>query len=1505
MKRVDFDRVLELAERGCIWFMIGPEGGMTLRFTEDVSKDTRYRDHVERTERTEHVERMGRSEHVERLGRSEHVERMGHSEHVEHTGRTERVERTGPLPGYVLLLAGTAGRLRLPSGARGILRNGFPAVDGEVIRPGDFLQIREFSFYFMERRLWTQNRDDLVVHGIMYENLPDRNSYPAFQRNTRIQSYMDEEPVEILDPPPLPVEQEGNLALRLLPSLGMLAAAGLMAAKGGTTMLVFSGISAGTGVVTAVAGTLRSGKKYRKNIRKRQQVYQRYLDGKREDLEKARELECRILRSGYPDLEELMHSLFRFAPDLFERRMQDEDFLTLRLGTGHVRSKKPVHYRAHEQLEALDELSMMPEQIGQEYMWLKDVPVVCDLKETAVLGIAGKETERYAFLRNIVLDAALHHYHSDVKMIFIAEKKHADRLHWLRFLPHAYLEPQFVRGLALDAESRNSMFEYIYRELSRRRDEGMNPRKDAHFLIFFYDDVGFREHPISRFLPDAGELGVSFFFFADTRAELVQGCSQVIEIRHPGAAEMVDALNYEHRAYFSFSAVGEKKAEECVRFLAPVYTREVSLDSTLTNAYSLFQMLGVRCAEELIPHYGPHPTGLSASGHTLAAPVGIGRCGRVFLDIHDTAHGPHGLVAGTTGSGKSEFLQTYILSMAVLYSPHEVGFLIIDYKGGGMAAPFSVLPHLLGTITNIDGMQASRALRSIRAELVKRQQLFEKAGVNHIDRYMKLRGINEPLPHLIIIIDEFAELKAARPEFMQELISAARIGRSLGVHLILATQKPSGQVSEQIWSNSRFRICMKVQEEADSKEVLKSPLAAEIREAGRAYLQVGNGEVFELFQAAYSGCPADTQQQQKPYSIYQVSDTGTKTLIYQKNVKADIQSPSNPKDTDREDVAVTQMDAVIRRICRYCEEQGIRKLPDIFCPALADVIPYQFRSDFAVQKETVQKGTGQMGIVQAESVLYADIGWYDDPDHQLQAVYTLDLSQRNVLIAGSSRSGKTTMLRILVRDLALRYTPEQLHIYIVDYASRELTRLHGLPHVGGVVCPSDREKTESLFRMLTEEMEHRKAKMAAEGILSEEMPHILLVVDHLQALKELMFQDDQRLLALCSEGLQTKIHVAASNPQASSVGFRYLSAFGEKIALHCNDSNEYHYLFDHPKELPEDVPGRFVTQKSGILYHGQCYQATDYDMEQTLLTETQRVMQTSARQLPKPIPQVPEVLKAEELVRCSREEGGWEEGSRVEGIRDDQFYVPIGITLTDIRPFFLDLSAQDALLIAGNSGRGRHNWICWLDHYLQAYYPGRYQYYIVDGIYRRLKWMTGKTTTAFYTTDLQEAGTMILLVESMLKERYDALLHPDDAGPEGAINKPYDSKKQNLLVILIDASAALEIISHSPEAMSAWRCITGRYKSLRVCPIITGVDNTPISFQAPEILRDLREMKNCLFFGDLKTFRLFEIPYALSRQPAVTRKPGEAWYISGADHIPIKTPLCNSHNTDGIPGFTH
>ena len=317
---------------------------------------------------------------------------------------------------------------------------------------------------------------------------------------------------------------------------------------------------------------------------------------------------------------------------------------------------------------------------------------------------------------------------------------------------------------------------------------------------------------------------------------LPPACSQIVELtpNEKGQAALFRPLRFNEKPLFFTpdpalsSAVYERSALR----LANVEMADKDKSFTLPKVYTFLEMYSAGKVEHLNIQQRWSQSDASTS---LAAPVGVDSNGNIFmLDIHEKAHGPHGLIAGMTGSGKSEWIMSYILSLAICYNPEDLAFILIDYKGGGMAQAFAKLPHTAGIITNLDGNMIRRSLMSIDSELKRRQRIFSlvssQIGTSTIDiyKYQQLyhQGeVKESIPHLLIIADEFAELKDQEPEFMDDLISAARIGRSLGVHLILATQKPSGVVNDQIWSNTRFRICLKVQDRSDSQEMLRRPEA--------------------------------------------------------------------------------------------------------------------------------------------------------------------------------------------------------------------------------------------------------------------------------------------------------------------------------------------------------------------------------------------------------------------------------------------------------------------------------------------------------------------------------------------------------------------------------------------------------------------------------------------------------------------------------------------------------
>lgn len=373
----------------------------------------------------------------------------------------------------------------------------------------------------------------------------------------------------------------------------------------------------------------------------------------------------------------------------------------------------------------------------------------------------------------------------------------------------------------------------------------------------------------------------------------------------------------------------------------------------------------------------------------------------VYLDIHEKYHGHHGLVAGTTGSGKSETLQTYILSLVLNYHPHEVAFILIDYKGGGMAQSFIGLPHLAGVITNLGGNQTTRALLSINAEIKRRQRTFNEYKIKHIDAYIELYRngeAEEPMPHLLIIADEFAELKKEQPDFVRALVSAARVGRSLGINLILATQKPSGVVDDEIWSNTRFRICLRVADKQDSNEMLKRTDAAYITGTGRGFLQVGNDEIFDEFQSGWSGAPYTPEV---PFN----DDSKAKAVIIGLTGKPEAVKKKKKKKKKKGDNVkkFTQLDAMVQYAANLAEENHIKPLRQIWLPPLPGI----FYLD-------------DLELTWDEKQIKLPVGLADDPQNQRQFPVYLDfIRDGHLLICGSAGSGKTSLVQTILYGAAL------------------------------------------------------------------------------------------------------------------------------------------------------------------------------------------------------------------------------------------------------------------------------------------------------------------------------------------------------------------------------------------------------------------------------------------------------------------------------------------------------
>lgn len=1341
--------------------------------------------------------------------------------------------------------------LQIFNSTYGVYINGKKAVNGDIISNGDFFSLSDCFFYYKNDYLWTETGNRVVSNSFPFYDSPNLNSYPKFVRNTRIKKVLNEEKIEILDPPSKQEKPKANILMKLLPSVGMIGAAAVMAGVGGGMMIIFSAVSAVMGIITAIVGIVQGNKEFKQKEQKRQEIYTNYILNKRQEVQGYRNIEKGDLEEIYisPSVEKSYFD--SFSPHLFDRTKEDEDFLCVRLGTGELEAVREINYKKQERLEIEEDLQQKPSEIYEEFKYIHNAPIVCDLKLVNALGIVGTIENRYSQLKNIVFDLVARHHYSDLQMFFIAENDHKEYIRWLRNIPYVYNEKINSSNIVCDDESKNTIFEYLYKEFTARENQ---KEYDNHILVFLFDEYGFSSHPISKFVDSAKSLDVTFIFFGDTVNDVSKGCGNIILTNDIETGQLIYTNDSSKTKGFRYETIDDNTALQIAQLLAPVYTEDVSLEGSLTKNISLFELLNIIAVDDIDLSKNWKE---SQVYNSMAAPLGVSKTSVIELDLHDKAHGPHGLVAGTTGSGKSEILQTYILSMITLFHPYEVGFVIIDFKGGGMVNQFKDLPHLLGAITNIDGKEINRSLKSIKAELQKRQRYFASADVNHIDKYIKLykQGeVKEPLPHLIIIVDEFAELKAEQPEFMKELISAARIGRSLGVHLILATQKPSGQVSEQIWSNSRFKLCLKVQSQEDSNEVLKSPLAAEIREPGRAYLQVGNDEIFELFQSAYSGVSerADDSSQ-KEFSVYSISESGKRIPIYEQR-----------KEKNEDDESSTQLSAVVNYVIKYCENNKIDKLPDICLPPLSECIEFEYEE---------KKSTS----------IIADIGIYDDPENQYQGKYSLNLTEQNIMIIGSALSGKTNLLQTIIRSLVSNYSPEEVNIYIIDFASMVLCNFDNLNHVGGVVTATEDEKLKNLFKLIKTIIDERKEKFLKVGVSSflaykeagySDLPQIIVFVDNLSTLKDLYFQQDDFLIELCRDGLSFGVSFVIANQNTQGIGYKYLSSFSGRVALFCNDSSEYVSLFDHCREKLDDIHGRCLIEIDKEHYECQIYRSFEGEKEfhrvQKIKEFISRINEKYPNKTAMRIPLLPDVLSDKYIYDNYSSETSQEDS------------IVIGLDYTNISPYIINIDKLGVCGVCGKEESGKHNFIRYVIKSLEINHSNKSEVYIFDGIERKLSSISDLPNVVSYELLPNKLEDILSRIVQKLSYRYQKIAE----GREDIL----ENEKSILLVI--NNYEIIELISEDIKLQEIYSYIVGKYKNMKVSVMMGGFENKLINYSTPEIMKTLRDDKNLFFFDDLVNLKLFDIPIAYQRQYKKQIETGDCFYLKENDCYKIKTPIC-------------
>lgn len=658
-----------------------------------------------------------------------------------------------------------------------------------------------------------------------------------------------------------------TMAIPMLLGTGFMIVARSMSGTGANAFMYIGLITAISSAIIGVSWALinlnYSQKEEKEAELLRQQKYGEYLMECAERIREKYEFNRNALLEMYPDARTCC-DYWKNTQDLWNRNRSHQDFLSCRLGLGDIPFQTPITVPKKRFTLNHDDLADRPEEIKQAYSTLLQVPINVDLFAHRVVGVVGRN--RADIARGIITQLATNNCYTEVRMAILGDGSTGADWSFMKWLPHVWSDDRSQRYVALKDTEISGVCYQLTQIFRSRFDEAQNTTARNNVLpvqyVVLVESCDLLEsEPIAKYLYEHPEtIGVSTILLARSFEDLPNSCDFIVESSRRFSGMYSMAPNGEPPQTINFDYVSSRAAEEMARRISDIRVAEIGSGTNLPDSLTFLEMLGVNRLQDLnvLDNWRKNRT-----YQTMQAMVGWKVGGApCYLNIHEKHHGPHGLVAGTTGSGKSETLQTYIISLAINYSPLDVGFFIIDFKGGGMANLFDKLPHMLGTISNLSGNQVRRAMVSIKSENMRRQRIFNEYGVNHIDAYTKLVKSGEasmPIPHMFIIIDEFAELKREQPEFMRELISVAQVGRSLGVHLILATQKPSGTVDDNIWSNTKFRLCLRVADKQDSKDMLHKPDAAYLTQAGRCYLQVGNDEIYELFQSGWSGAVYDEE----------------------------------------------------------------------------------------------------------------------------------------------------------------------------------------------------------------------------------------------------------------------------------------------------------------------------------------------------------------------------------------------------------------------------------------------------------------------------------------------------------------------------------------------------------------------------------------------------------------------------------------------------------------------
>ncbi len=852
------------------------------------------------------------------------------------------------------------------------------------------------------------------------------------------------EPPEPIDTPSAPSASSGPTAVGIMSILGPLVFGVVMVAiTGRLSFALFILLSP----VMIIGGAIDSRRRGKKTRRRDEARFHEEVGELADALAGLAAAERARRADEIPDPAELLRRVETPSTRLWERRPGHRDWLHLRAGVGTDAWTPPIHGDRRSQPHEVREVIRAAGRVA-------DAPVLVDLSRGGVVGVVGPRPAALAVARSLVVQAAALHGPADLPALVMAAPDRAVDWDWAKWLPHV-LDPagSGQRLITTDHDAAEARCRALLEAAqARRADGGERPADDAPgpATLVVVDDEGLtegRRAPARSVLRGAAGR-VAGVVVAATEDRLPALCTTVVEVADEDGRARV---HHVRDGIFLDDVLGcgisDATARRAARGLARFDDPELDVAGAgLPPIVALLPLLGMDD-----PSAGAVAERWAAGGRDpdLVGPVGVSEDGVLVLDL--VRDGPHGLVAGTTGSGKSELLRSLVAGLAASSSPDHCTFVLVDFKGGSAFDRCARLPHTVGMVTDLDAHLAERALRCLEAELRHRERVLREAGAADLPAYRRLDGDHPSLPRLVVVIDEFATLKAELPDFVEALVGVAQRGRSLGVHMVLATQRPSGAVSENIKANTNLRIALRVQDASDSNDVIDGPDAARIGRAqpGRALARFGPGEVVPLQSALSTGV---TRRGSGPVEVrpFRLDGGGTGPAV-------GVERTEGPSDLTR------LVDACRDAHTGSGRPDPRRPWPD---PLAGDV-------DLAVVRGLAGPDA-PFGEVGAEvTTTLADV-----PDDQTQVPAGWVPADGNLVLAGLPGTGTTTGLLTVAVAAARTRPPDDLHVYALDFGTGGLEVLEDLPHVGAVVPARDRERQARLVAWLRGELDRRRGLRA-------------------------------------------------------------------------------------------------------------------------------------------------------------------------------------------------------------------------------------------------------------------------------------------------------------------------------------------------------------------------------------------------------------------------------------------